>query len=76
MIIYFAKGGGSNPNGCATANGAYIMLSIFIGIVYAFVLLVIIIFNKGQARIDYLKLLGIAISPIIIFLLFETISNF
>lgn len=63
LIKFLSSKGATHPHSCGAANGAFVMLTFFVALVYSIVLLIKAAFAEGQNRYYYLKCVGIVIAP-------------
>jgi hypothetical protein len=64
VLQFFHSGAAAYPNSCGAANGALILLFLFVTLVYTLILLIKILLTEEEKRRDYLKLLLILWLPI------------
>jgi len=72
FIYWFHSGSSDYPHSCGAGNGALVVLTFLLVLIYTVILFIKIISAKGQERWDYLKFLGLVLLPAIALLIYET----
>jgi len=73
IIYWFNSGSADYLKSCGAGNGALVMLTFIVIVIYFLTLLVKMIIAKGQNRWDYLKFLGLVFFPAIALAIYLTI---